>query len=121
MWTEAYQNQRRLGGIVDRGLPYLVGDQLGLDSAELFVPDTSGTIVNNRDLNQLIRNLASGDLSDLTGGSSNSIISELQEEYSSLIESKTQVVNTMRALSNAVRLFNENKHRKARIDIINSV
>lgn len=121
MWTEAYQNQRRLGGIVDRGLPYLVGDQLGLDSAELFVPDTSGTIVNNRDLNQLIRNLATGDLSDLTGGSSNSIISELQEEYSSLIESKTQVVNTMRALSNAVRLFNENKHRKARIDIINSV
>lgn len=111
---------RRMGGPVDPNKPYLVGDQLGMNTAELFVPETAGNIINNRDLNTMISNLVSGQ-GDLTSGGSGAIIEELRQEYLSLIESKSQTVRTMTALREAIRLFNDNKNRKARIDIINSV
>ena len=109
-----------MGGPVDPNKPYLVGDQLGMNTAELFVPETAGNIINNRDLNTMISNLVSGQ-GDLTSGGSGAIIEELRQEYLSLIESKSQTVRTMTALREAIRLFNDNKNRKARIDIINSV
>jgi hypothetical protein len=116
--TNNAQN-RRMGGPVDPNKPYIVGDQLGMDNAELFVPDTAGNIINNRDLNTMISNLVSGQ--DLTGGGNGAIIEELKQEYLSLIESKTQTVQVMASLREAIRLFNDNKNRKAKIDIINSV
>ena len=110
---------RRMGGPVEPNKPYIVGDQLGMGNAELFVPETAGNIVNNRDLNTMISNLVSGQ--DLTSGDNGAIIEELKQEYLSLIESKTQTVQVMASLREAIRLFNDNKNRKAKIDIINSV
>lgn len=112
---------RRMGGPVTANQPYIVGDQLGMDTAELFVPDTSGNIVNNRDLNTMINNIVSDDQAGLTNNSSSAIIEELKKEYQSLIESKTQTVQAMSALKKAIGLFNDNKNRQSRIDIINSV
>lgn len=40
------------GGRANAGQPYIVGDQLGMNTAELFVPDQSGTIVSNKDLKE---------------------------------------------------------------------
>lgn len=120
-WDEfGRPTNRKLGGAVNANQPYIVGDELGLNSAELFVPDTSGSIVNNRDLNTMISNITSGQ-AGLTNNGSSAIIEELKQEYQSLIESKTQTVQTMSALRQAIQLFNDNKNRQTKIDIINSV
>ena len=110
-----------MGGPVEANMPYLVGDQLGLNTAELFIPETNGMIVNNQDLNRMIQNIINGDAENLTNGSSSTIIKELREEYSAIIESKTQALRTMIALKEAIRLFNRGRNRQARNDIINSV
>lgn len=121
MWSEVVDGaaRRRTGGSVNAGVPYIVGDQLGLSNAELFIPDTNGTIISNQDLTHLIKNIAGTD--NITNEKSNNLVKELQEEYAAAIQSKTQMIRTMRLLSDAIRLFNENKNRKSRIDIINSV
>jgi len=48
---------RKDGGPVVKDQPYIVGDQLGMKTAELFIPDTSGNIVNNTDLNDAIERM----------------------------------------------------------------
>ena len=111
--------RRKNGGPVSAGVPYVVGDQLGLSNAELFIPDTNGSIVNNRDFSQMIKNIVGAD--SFGRENSSNVVRELQAEYASIIESKSQMLRTMRSLSESVRLFNENKNRKSRIDIINSV
>ena len=47
----------KMGGPVKSGKPYIVGDQLGMKTAELFVPKQDGTIINNTDTNKIIGNL----------------------------------------------------------------
>ena len=40
--------QRKMGGPVIAGRPYIVGDERGLETAEIFVPRIDGTIINNK-------------------------------------------------------------------------
>jgi hypothetical protein len=56
------------GGRANAGQPYIVGDQLGMNTAELFVPDQSGTIVSNKDLKE-----------NAKSNSVNSIIEQMQQ------------------------------------------
>ena len=39
---------RKMGGPVIAGRPYIVGDERGLETAEIFVPKVDGTIINNK-------------------------------------------------------------------------
>ena len=39
---------RKMGGPVIAGRPYIVGDERGLETAEIFVPRIDGTIINNK-------------------------------------------------------------------------
>ena len=39
---------RKMGGPVIAGRPYIVGDERGLETAEIFVPRVDGTIINNK-------------------------------------------------------------------------
>ena len=67
---EVKPKKMKFGGPVDAGKPYVVGDQLGMNTAELFVPDQSGQIVSNKDLKE---NAKSNNL--------NSIIEQMQERF----------------------------------------
>ena len=51
--------KRKMGGPVKAGMPYIVGDQRGLDTAELFVPNIDGTILSNQKTREVYRNLTS--------------------------------------------------------------
>lgn len=53
---------RRVGGIVERGVPYRVGES----GEELFIPSQSGSIINNATLNGLASRSASGGSSNVT-------------------------------------------------------
>lgn len=50
---------RKMGGPVKAGMPYIVGDQLGMKTAELFVPHVDGTIINNQKTQKIYQNLTS--------------------------------------------------------------
>ena len=108
-------SNRRMGGPVGANQPYIVGDQLGLENAELFVPGESGTIVNNTDFKTMIQN--SG---DLTNSLDSTIIEDLEKEYDSLLQQKANAVKTAQALKDTIKLIHGTKHQKARIDRINS-
>ena len=108
---------RKNGGPVTKGQPYIVGDQLGITNAELFVPETNGQIINNDNLKTMINNISN---TDLTTQSSDSIINNLQDEYDSLIQSKIHTIATMNSLVEAVKLFNSSVNRKSKIDLTNS-
>jgi len=47
----------KMGGPVRKGMPYIVGDEKGLDTAEVFVPEVNGVILSNAKTKAL---LASG-------------------------------------------------------------
>jgi hypothetical protein len=49
--------RRKMGGPVRAGKPYIVGDQLGMKTAEIFVPSSDGTVISNFDTNKIINNL----------------------------------------------------------------
>jgi len=51
--------KRKMGGPVKAGMPYIVGDQLGMKTAELFVPHVDGTIINNQKTQKVYQNLTS--------------------------------------------------------------
>ena len=108
-------SNRRFGGNVSANMPYIVGDELGLQNAELFVPGESGTIVNNADFKTMIQNAG-----DLTNSLDSTIIEDLEKEYASLLEQKANAVKTARALKDTIKLIHGTKHQKARIDRTNS-
>lgn len=108
-------SNRRFGGNVSANMPYIVGDELGLENAELFVPGESGTIVNNADFKTMIQNAG-----DLTNSLDSTIIEDLEKEYVSLLEQKANAVKTARALKDTIKLIHGTKHQKARIDRTNS-
>ena len=60
---------RKMGGPVIAGQPYIVGDEKGLDTAEIFVPNVNGSIVNNMRTQKIIQTLSS----DMGEGSINMI------------------------------------------------
>jgi len=51
--------KRKMGGPVKAGMPYIVGDQLGMKTAELFVPHVDGTIISNQKTQKVYQNLTS--------------------------------------------------------------
>lgn len=118
--AEKSATKRKHGGPVNPGQPYIVGDQLGMANAEMFVPDSAGQIVSNTNLNSMIGNLSNNNNNDLTKSSNSSIISSLQQEYDAVIQSKIQAIATMRSLSEAIKTFNSTTNRKAKIDLLNS-
>lgn len=67
---EVKPKKMKFGGPVDAGNPYIVGDELGMNTAELFVPNQSGQIVSNKDLKE---NAKSDNLT--------SIIEQLQQRF----------------------------------------
>jgi hypothetical protein len=46
--------KRKTGGPVQAGTPYLVGDQLGMKTAEIFVPNVDGNIISNEKTNKIV-------------------------------------------------------------------
>lgn len=108
---------RKHGGEVKNGQPYIVGDQLGMSNAELFVPESSGQIISNDMLKTMINNISN---TDLTSQPNSTIINDLQEEYDSLIQAKIHTIATMKSLAEAVKLFNSSVNRKSKIDLTNS-
>ena len=48
-----------MGGPVIAGRPYIVGDEKGLDTAEIFFPNINGSIVNNMRTQKIIQTLYS--------------------------------------------------------------
>lgn len=56
---ESEPEKRKMGGPVKAGMPYIVGDQLGMKTAELFVPHVDGTIINNQKTQKIYQNLTS--------------------------------------------------------------
>lgn len=106
---------RMFGGPVQAGKPYFVGDKLGLDTAEIFVPDQSGTIINN---NQVTNSI--GQLSDrLTNSQNNSIINSTTD-LSGLLESKKQVINNVKILQSIIKRLNSDGNYKTAVDMMNS-
>lgn len=119
--------QRKQGGPVASGLPYIVGDELGMDTAEMFVPNQSGQIVSNKDLkDQISQDNAKKIDSHIAG--TNEQLEQLLDENKTLIDenniliddNKTLVIDNAKipGLSNKqisqlteqnIELINENK------------
>ena len=92
-------NNRYFGGPVAAGNPYLVGDGVNMNQAELFVPEVDGKILSNRELSDLMSQ-------SLTDDENNSILEvNIQEEYKQAIETKRQ---TLAVLEN-MRKYAKNK------------
>lgn len=84
--------QNRFGGRVNANMPLIVGDEYGLDSAELFIPEVNGRIMSNREVQDMFK-------SDLTKGkNSNTIIKALEAEYRMIIETKENALKTLQNL-----------------------
>lgn len=68
---------RKMGGFVTAGKPYIVGDQLGMKTAEVFVPKEDGVIINNTDTNKLYQKSLNETISSKDAGKINFITMEL--------------------------------------------
>ena len=96
---ESYSNRNYFGGPVTANNPYLVGDGVNMDQAELFVPEVDGKILSNRELTDLMTE-------SLTDGSDSSIMEvNIQEEYKQAIETKKQTL----AVLDKMRRYAKNK------------
>ena len=102
---------RLFGGLVSANMPYIVGDQLGLQTAELFVPETAGRIVNNRELHNIVS-------STLTDVQQNANIANI--DLSSLIQSKEETLAAANELRNALKTMLRNAKSRLVEDITNS-
>lgn len=102
---------RLFGGAVSANMPYIVGDQLGLKTAELFVPDTSGNIVNNKEL----RNVISSTLTNTTNAANIDSI-----DLSSLISVKEETLSAANELRSALKSMIRNSKSRVSTDITNS-
>ncbi len=96
---ESYSNRNYFGGPVTANNPYLVGDGVNMDQAELFVPEVDGKILSNRELTDLMTE-------SLTDGTDSSIMEiNIQEEYRQAIETKKQTL----AVLDKMRRYAKNK------------
>ncbi len=97
--VESYSNRNYFGGPVAANNPYLVGDGVNMDQAELFVPEVDGKILSNRELNDLMTE-------SLTDGADSSIMEvNIQEEYKQAIATKKQTL----AVLDKMRRYAKNK------------
>lgn len=111
-------SMRRHGGRVNAGQPYIVGDQLGMQNAEMFVPDQPGNIVSNRDLQNNIKN-AGNNNNRLTSNNNDSIIKS-NEDLSGIIGGKEATIKTLQSLQSIVKRLNQEKSTKSRTAMTNS-
>lgn len=51
--------KRKMGGPVEAGTPYVVGDQLGMKTAEIFIPNVDGSVVSNEKTKKIVEILTS--------------------------------------------------------------
>ncbi len=75
--TKSGLEYRKMGGHVTKGKPYIVGDQLGMKTAEFFVPEEDGVIINNTDTNKLYQKSLNRMISSKDAGKINFITMEL--------------------------------------------
>lgn len=124
-------NTRRYGGDVTAGQPYIVGDELGMQTAEVFVPGQSGTILSNNEFKssiqetvgpaidtsfqQMIRDIQS----NLTNIQEPAIMNNSQD-LSELVASKKSAIDTVKALQQIVRRYNINEKDKINTRMLNS-
>lgn len=88
---------RKQGGPVAAGLPYIVGDELGMDTAEMFVPDQSGQIVSNKDLkDQISQDNAKKIDSHIAG--TNEQLEQLLNENKTLIDENNILIDDNKKL-----------------------
>ena len=109
-------SMRRHGGRVNAGEPYIVGDQLGMQNAEMFVPDQPGNIVSNRDLQNNIKKAGNN---RLTSNNNDSIIKS-NEDLSGIIGGKEATIKTLQSLQSIVKRLNQEKSTKSRTAMTNS-
>lgn len=107
---------RRFGGPVQANRPYFVGDQMGLDTAEIFIPGQSGTIVNNDQVINAINQMSGSRLTD----QQNTSIINSTTDLSELLRSKQQVIGSVKALQAIVKRLNNNKNFDIDVDMMNS-
>jgi hypothetical protein len=122
---------RKAGGPVTAGQPYIVGDQLGMDTAELFIPHSSGNIVNNRELNESMDTVGpSNDISqaqtnikNIQNGLTNieqSVTMNNSQDLSELAASKKSAIETVKTLQSIVKRYNISEKSKTVANIMNS-
>ena len=96
--------QRKQGGPVASGLPYIVGDELGMDTAEMFVPNQSGQIVSNKDLKDQITEatdlINAEEVNDQLAGA-NKQLEQLVEENNTLIGENSVLNDNNKILANS--------------------
>ena len=89
--------QRKQGGPVAAGLPYIVGDELGMDTAEMFVPNQSGQIVSNKDLKDQIRQDNTKKIDSHIAGT-NEQLEQLLNENKTLIDESNILIDDNKKL-----------------------
>jgi len=122
---------RKAGGPVTAGQPYIVGDQLGMDTAELFIPHSSGNIVNNRELNESMETVgpsnntsqAQTNIKNIQNGLTNieqSVTMNNSQDLSELAASKRSAIETVKTLQSIVKRYNIGEKSKTVTNIMNS-
>ncbi len=133
--------RRKHGGPVDSGKPYIVGDQMGLDTAELFVPNSSGTILSNTEiLEALMPEMArASSMTEVKGYGNPEIKTRIlealknnltnpeisrkinnSEEITEIINSKRHTIEALVALRTIVKRLNNQYNLNIDIDMMNS-
>jgi hypothetical protein len=122
---------RRYGGSVDAGQPYIVGDELGMQTAEVFVPGQSGSILSNNEFKRSIQETVGPAIdtsfaemikdiqSNLTKTQEPAIMNNNQD-LSDLVASKKSAIETVKALQQIVRRYNINEKDKINTRMLNS-
>jgi hypothetical protein len=142
--TEREIPQMKQGGPVDSGQPYVVGDQMGLDTAELFVPSSRGTILSNTEIMQALmpemtKKMNGSKAMQHATGMSSPIQAKLLEligknltnpeisskinnsqELTEIINSKRHTIEALIALRTIVKRLNNKYKLDIDIDMMNS-
>jgi hypothetical protein len=122
---------RRYGGDVTAGQPYIVGDELGMQTAEVFVPGQSGTILSNNEFKSSIQETVGPAIDTSIAkmvGNMQSNLTNIQEpaimnnsqDLSELVASKKSALETVKALQQIVRRYNINEKDKINTRMLNS-
>ena len=122
---------RRYGGSVEADQPYIVGDELGMQTAEVFVPRQSGSILSNNEFKRSIQETVGPAIdtsfaemikdiqSNLTKIQEPAIMNNNQD-LSDLVASKKSAIETVKALQQIVRRYNTNEKDKINTRMLNS-
>ena len=128
---------RKHGGPVSAGMPYIVGDQLGLNTAEMFVPETNGTILSNTEIMQALMPEMARSMEMIPGHSpvQSKILELIQnnltnpeisrkinnsQELTDIINSKRHTIEALIQLRTIVKRLNKKYNLNIDIDMMNS-